>query len=181
MHMKVVVAQIFGIVVTLLCLISPHFQKKWQMLAVSVLSNLLAGLNFLLLGEISATGVAVVAVVQSLIGIWHTKKGSAVTLPEVLIFGIFYIVGGLLPTLMAGTLNTFAWRDILPILGALLYLGYVVQKKEQFMRAFLLANATVYVIYDALIGSTQIFAQIVTIISILIALLHYRKKELRFG
>ena len=68
---------------------------------------------------------------------------------------------------------------ILSIVAAVFYMISMFQKKEQNVRLFLLANMSAWTIYHAVIGSTAIFAQIAGIISSLIALFRYRKKEKR--
>ena len=146
------------------------------MAAMAILSNVLSGLNFLLLGQISACGISVVAILQAIFAIRHTKKGTSPKRVEIVTFGFFYVFGGLLPYLVSGTLSAFRLIDLLPIIGALLFLGYLAQKKEQSMRLFLLMNILVYLVYNAIILSTQFFAQLVSLISVIIALVRYRKK-----
>lgn len=177
MQTRLIVGQIVGIILTLLCVVSPQFKKKWQMAVVAILSNVLSGLNFLLLGQISACGVSVVAILQAAFAIRHTRKRTSPKMPEIAIFGFFYVFGGILPYLVSGTLSEFGPIDVLPIIGALMYLGYLSQKKEQRMRLFLLMNILVYLVYNAIILSTQFFAQLVALISVVIALIRYRKKN----
>ena len=162
---------------TLICIITPQFKKKWQMAALAILANTLSGLNFLLLGKVSACGVALVAVIQALFAIRHTKRDTAPGKLEIAVFGVLYVIGGLLPYLATGTLASFGWLDVMPIVGALLYLGYLVQTREQCMRGFLLANASVYLVYDVIIRSTQVFAQLFSLISVTVALVRYRRRQ----
>lgn len=86
-----------------------------------------------------------------------------------------YTVGGLLPYIVSGTLGSFGWLDLLPIIAALLLMYSVIQKEEQKMRIFSLSNATVFLIYHAILKNTQFFAQLINIISIISALIRYRK------
>lgn len=177
MEPKILIAQIFGLLVTLICLISPQFKKNWQMALMAILANSCSALNFLLLGEPSACGVCAAAVIQAIVAIYHTKNGSKPGAVELSLFGVLYVVGGLLPFLVSGTLASFTWLDVLPIFGALLYLGYLAEKREQRMRLFSLSNAALFLVYDILVQSTHGFAQLISIISIIIALIRYRKKE----
>ena len=175
--MKIVIAQILGIAVTLICLICPQLKYKWQMLSCTILANCLSALNFLLLEQVSATGVSAVAILQAVITIWHTRKNKRASGLEIAVFSILYIVGGLLPFAVAGTLSSFRVLDAVPIFGALLLMCSMVQKKEQHMRLFGLSNAVVYTVYDIIIKSTQVFAQLFSIVSISIALYRYHKAE----
>ena len=177
MEIKVIVGQIIGIILTVLCVVSPQFQRKWQMAAMAILSNVLSVLNFLLLVQISACGVSAVAILQAIFAIRHTRKGTSPDKIEIFIFAFFYVFGGMLPYIVSGTLSAFRPIDVLPIIGALMFLGYLAQKKEQRMRLFLLMNILVYLVYNAIILSTQFFAQLVALISVVVALIRYRKKE----
>lgn len=177
MEPKVIVGQIIGIVLTLLCMISPQFKRKWQMATMAIVSNALSGLNFLLLDQVSACGVSLVAIIQATLAIRHTQKDTSPSKIEISIFGVLYVLGGLLPYLVSGTLSEFRPLDVMPIVGALLFLGYLAQKEEQSMRLFSLANILVYLVYNAIILSTQFFAQLVGLISVVIALIRYRKKK----
>jgi hypothetical protein len=93
------------------------------------------------------------------------------------VFAILYVFAGLLPFLTSNTLSLFGWKDLLPIIGALFFLAHILPKKEQNMRKFSLVNSIVFITYDALVQSTQIFAQLITAISLVTALLRYRKKK----
>ena len=175
---KLLIADILGIVVTVICLLSPQLKRKWQMLSMTLIANVLSGLNFLLLGQVSAVGVSVVCIIQALLSILRSRKENKATpLYEVILFALLYIAGGLLPFLVSGTLSQFRVLDAVPIFGALLLCVSMALKKEQHMRLFSLANASVFTVYDIIIRSTQVFAQIVTIISVSIALFRYRKKN----
>ncbi len=52
------------------------------MLALSLCANLFSGLGCLLLGQISATGVTTVAILQILLSIRHFRKGTAASWGE---------------------------------------------------------------------------------------------------
>ena len=174
--MKESVAQILEIIVTVLCLISCQMKRRWQMLAISLCANLLSGLSFLLLGKFSATGVTTVAIFQILLGIRHNQANKAASKVENIVFFCLYTFGGLLPYIVGGTLGSFGWLDVLPILAALLLMCSVIQREEQKMRIFGLLNATVFLVYNAILKNTQFFAQLFSLISIISALIRYRKK-----
>ncbi len=176
MDIKTILGQSVGALLTLLCIVTPQFKRKWQMASLSIISNMLSALNYLLLDEIGACGVAVVAVVQATTAIVHAQKNDAPKRAEICAFGLLYICGSLLPYFLSGTLSDFRFADVLPIFAALLFLGYLAQKDEQRMRWFLLGNATVFLIYNALIFSTQFFAQLITLVSVAVAMMRYRKQ-----
>lgn len=175
---KLLIADILGYIVTVLCPISPQFKRKWQMLTVTLLANVLSGINFLLLGQVSAVGVTAVAITQAVLNVFRSGGENKSTPKwELAVLGACYVAGGLLPFLVSGTLSEFRFLDAMPILGALLLCGYMAQRDEQKMRLFLLANAAVFIVYDILVGSTQVYAQIITVISVVIALIRYQREK----
>ena len=110
-----------------------------------------------------------VAVFQLLLSLWHEKKNTDVTFIEKIIFFVLYVAGGLM--------GINSYLDILSIVAAVFYMLAMLQKKEQNIRLCLLANMTSWTIYHGILGSTGIFAQIAGIVSALIALYRYRKKD----
>ncbi len=172
-----IAADILGYIVTVICLVSPQFKRKWQMLSCTFVANFISGTQFLLLGQVSAVGVSAVAILQSAAGIRHSLRNTKSGTLENIFFSLLYIAGGLFPFVITGTLAEFTLLDVLPILGALLLMCSMVPKNEQIIRLFGLANCGVFVVYDAIIQSTQIFAQFVSIASLSIALFRYRKKK----
>ncbi len=177
--MNYILSQICGILICIGCAFLPHFKKKAQMLTVSLLTTALSLLSYLLLGEFAATGVNVVAMVQVVRGIQYAEKNTRFPLWEGILFSVLFIAGGLLPYLLGEGLHTFGWRDTMPIIGAQLMMCAILQKKEQHYRIFALFNALTFLAYNILIGSTQLFAQLITALSILSALIRYYRQEKR--
>ena len=67
-------------------------------------------------------------------------------------------------------------KKLLALLGALMLMFSVFSKSEQTMRKFLLANATIWTVYTAIVGSTAFFTDLVCMISTSSALWKYRNK-----
>ena len=161
------IAQACGILVTVSSLIGSQFKYKWQMLINTTLANLLAALNVLLLGEVSsALVINGVAVVQSLLSLWHERRGRPVTRTEQVIFLVIYV--------LCGMLGYQKPLDLLPVMGAVFFMLATFQMDEQRTRLLSLANCGIFFIYYLLIGSTVLVAQAVGIGSILVALWRYR-------
>lgn len=164
------IGQIIGIIVTVGAIINLQLKKKQHMFILSIAVNILAALNIFLLGQMgSAVIINIVAVLQILLSLWHDHKKTEVTLVEKIIFLILYVAGGL-----AGYKVPI---DVLSIVAAVFYMLAMFQKKEQNIRLFLLANMSAWTVYHLIIGSTAVFAQIAGIISSLIAMYRYRKKD----
>ena len=166
------IAQALGILVTIGAVVNLQLKKKKHMLWLSAFVNILSALNILLLdGFSSGVIICLVAVLQIFLCIWHDYKNTDVKLPETILILILYVGSGILTYTRP--------LDILSIVAAVFYMISMFQKKEQNVRLFLLANMSAWTIYHAVIGSTAIFAQIAGIISSLIALFRYGKKEKR--
>lgn len=170
------VAQAFGIFATLSCFAMPLFKKKWQMLLVNVAGNLFFILNLLLLGAHSgdwlgnATAMIVnlVSLVQVLISYRHVQKGTPVTKTENLIFLALYVGMGFIGFNRA--------LDFLPIIASVFNMLAVFQKDEQKTRYLVLCNASIFCTYYIIIGSTSLLAELMAVITTVIALVKYRKK-----
>ena len=161
------IAQIFGFMAAVCCLIGPLFKYKWQMLINSAVANLLVALNFFLLGEVG-TGIILhfVAILQIMFSLGHVYKQTSVSHTEKVIFLIMYAV--------CGALGFKKLIDILPIIGAILLSISVFIRDEQRTRTYMLANAAVWIVYDIIIGSSTVFAQLATIIMTCAAMYKYR-------
>ena len=177
MDLLYLIAQAFGIFATLCCFAMPLFKKKWQMLLVNVAGNLFFILNLLLLGAHSgdwlgnATAMIVnlVSLAQVLISYWHVKKNTAVTTAENIIFLLLYV--GL------GFIGFNRALDFLPIVASVFNMLAVFQKDEQKTRYLVLCNASIFCTYYIIIGSTSLLAELMAVITTVIALIKYRKNS----
>ena len=157
--MNYIIGQILGIGSTVCTIILPFFKKKWQILAVNILVNLLISLNFILIGKIgSAAFLCMVAIVQSIVSMVHDTKGTPISLVEKILFLVLYVGFGFLGIITA---PNFVWAfnatillELMPIAGELMLMFSVFSKYEQTMRKFLLVNATIWTIYTAIVGHT---------------------------
>ena len=178
--MNYIIGQILGIGSTVCTIILPFFKKKWQILAANILVNLLIALNFILIGKIgSAAFLCMVAIVQSIVSMRHDKKGTEISLVEKILFLVLYVGFGFFGIVTAPgfvpEINTANLLELMPIVGALMLMFSVFSKNEQTMRKFLLANATIWTIYTAIVGSTAFFTDLFCMISTATALFKYRK------
>lgn len=164
------IGQILGILVTVGVIVTLQLKKKKQMLIVSVFVNAMTAANILLLDEFNS-GVIVcgVAVLQLLLSIIHEFKGTQPSRIEQIIFLVLYVAGG--------ALGYQSPVDLLSIVAAVFYMLAVFQKKEQNIRIMLLVNLSLWTVYHTILQSTAVFAQIAGIVSSLIALYRFRKKD----
>lgn len=169
---KYFIAQGLGVLVTLGCLIGPFFDKKWKMLVNSAVCNLLAAMNFFFLGEIG-TGIVVncVADVQVGFSLWHVLKKTKVTAAEHIGFFIAYV--------SLGMVSLHKPIDVLPIIAAVLFMISTFQKDEQKTRCLSIGNGIAWMIYNLIIGTSAVMAQLVVIISNAAALYRYWRKAVK--
>ena len=174
--------QICGIIATIITILQPQFRSKVQILICGILINLLNSLNFALIGQTgSAVFVCLIAIVQSMIAVWHEKRGTRVSTFESVLFFFLYVGFGLFGMVSA---ESFQWEisrenmlELLPTIGALMFMCSVFARGEQKTRFFLLLNGASWVVYTAVIGAATFFSCMVSMISSVIALWKYRKKS----
>lgn len=179
--MQYIFGQAFGLLATLCCIIVPFFSKKWQMLATNIAINLFMMLNFTLIGEIStATWLCALASIQSVLSLVHTLRDTPTSTFEQILFWILYPLVGLIGLIGApGFVFELSLRnliELLPICGSLLSMSFVFTRDEQKARYLLLATSTVWASYAAIMGATSFFAEFISILVDLAAILKYRKR-----
>ena len=171
------VAQAFGIFATLCCFAMPLFKKKWQMLLITIGGNLFFILNLLFLGlhetgnlftNATAMLVNLVSLAQVLISYWHVKNNTPVSNLENILFLFLYVGMGFMGFNRA--------LDLLPIVGSVFNMLAVFQKDEQKTRYLVLCNASIFCAYYIILGSTSLLAELMAVITTVIALIKYRKK-----
>ncbi len=176
-----ILGQIFGILSAVCTVVLPLFRKKWQILVLNIAVNVLVAANMLCIGQFgSAAFLCMVAVVQSIVSMLHDQKGTAVSLAEKILFMVLYVGFGFLGIVTApGFVWALNWQnalELMPILGALMLMFSVFAKDEQTLRKFLLANASIWTAYSAIVGSTVFFTDLAAVISTISALYKYRKR-----
>ena len=163
-------AQFLGISIATLCILATQMKKKWQMMFLSATANLLAGINYLVfVGFSNAFMVSMVAVVQTTLDMFKSLKGKETSKAEKIIYLVLYLT--------FGVLGVKKLADWLIILASLTFCLSVFCKKEQGVRAFMVGNAATNVVYTILVNSTTLYSQIFSLISGVIALIRYRKKD----
>ena len=167
--MNYYIGQALGLIGTLCCLILPFMKKKWQMLVLTAVVNVLCAANLVLIGQVgSVILIYVVAVAQTMVALWHLKKDTAVTKAENILFLLLYVV--------CGALDLRTMIDVIPIVGAVFHMLATFQRDVQKTRWLLLFNSATFMVYYFLVGSTSVFSTLITMTSTIIAMYRYRKK-----
>ena len=163
------IGQAVGILATICCFIMPLFKQKWHMLICTAVANLFFALNLFLIGQVSsAIIINIVAVAQTFVSMLHVKRDTKVTPAENIIFLILYVV--------CGSLGFKSALDILPIVGAVFNMLATFQRDEQKTRVLVLLNASTFFGYYLAAGSTNMLAELLAIVTTVIAMIKYRKK-----
>ena len=174
--------QILGIIATVVTVLMPLFQKKWQMLAATIAGNLLMALNFFMIGQIgSAIFMYFVAIAQSAVSMHHTVKQTKVQVWEQMLFCGLYVGLGFFGILTApGFVPGLSGKnllELLPIVGSAMLTFSIFARSEQTTRKFLLVNASIWAVYTAIVGSTTFFAEFFAAVTTAAALWKYRKNK----
>lgn len=176
------IGQACGLLAAVGCIIVPFFRYKWQMLADVVATNLLMALNFILIGQIgSAAFLCGVAAVQGVLSLIHNHYDSSSGTVETGIFTALYLILGFYG-LMTGPgyapgINTRNLVELMPICGALLNMVFILVKDPKVSRRVLLSVNIIWAIYSAIVGAAAFFAEVITLMTTLYAMYHYRKEQ----
>lgn len=164
------IGQFLGIAATICCFLIPLLKKKWQMLVLTATANLFFALNMILIGESgSAILIYAVSVVQALVSLWHVQRDKPVTKIETAVF--------LLASIGCGAIGFSRALDLLPIGGAVFNMLATFQRDEQKSRVLILFNAICFFSFCFAVGSTSMFAELMAMITTVIAMIKYRKPK----
>jgi len=177
-----ILGQILGVIVTVLCIVVTQFPKRWQILVGNAIANICSAANMFLVGKdptstVTAVFPCIVAVIHCTYNAYRAKKELPSSVGEKVFFSLLYLAAwgvGFVLSLLGGTASAL---DLLPLLATAFFVASVFMPRERNMRLCMLGNATVYIIYNAILFNSAIFAHIFTVVSILIALFRYREKK----
>lgn len=142
--MNFVIAQIVGILTTVVALISVQFKRVELILIGQIVSNLLVALSFGLLGGLAGAWICIVAAIQTII-IYFLDKSNIKNKKSVknLLLMIFVAV------YITGTVIVYqGWGDIVACVCAMLFVLAIIQTGSGKLRRIMMLNALLWVIYD---------------------------------
>jgi len=178
--MKYWIGQAFGIIATITGIVIPVFNKKWQMLIMSITTNVFCALNLIFLDEIgSGIFLFAAASVQALVNIVHSLKNTAPKLWENIVFLIIYLAVGIYglmnaPGYVPGV-NPQNLLELMPIAAVVLNMLFVCSTREKTARIFFSSCNIVWTTYYIIIGSTSVLGSGFAVISGLMALIKNRR------
>lgn len=166
------IAQIVGVAAVVLALLSFQLKERKQLVFVVCVSNFLYVLQYCLLGAFSG---AVLDLLSTISSFFATKKNN----PGFRRYAKCMAVTISLSIVAAGLVLAIfqkSYIELLPIAGALFQTVGLWFQKEQTIRKFTLAGAPFWLIYNFICRAYgAAVGAFLTIISIIIALLRYRK------
>ncbi|MBO5007375.1 MAG: YgjV family protein [Clostridia bacterium] len=160
--MNFIIAQILGIVVTIICIIMTHFKKMSHVLVSEFAANALTAVQYFILGGISGSYMCIVASVHTFVMTALNKYcKNNIRIKRNIIFGIFISIYLLIAVLLYSGI-----RDIFSIISSVLFSFMVVQSKSSKYRALNLIKTFSLLFYDLYTHAfTNIFTRLFTAIS----------------
>lgn len=162
--MAFLLAQIIGIMATVVEIVIMQFKNIKYILTGQCLSNFLIVIQYALLGGMSGAAVCVVATIQTLILYIYRKKEKHFPAALTILFLLLYLFSSLM------TFKSPA--DILSCLAALLFAISVTQTESSKYRIIILINSILWIIYDI---NTKAFTMITThaiaVVSVIIGMI----------
>ena len=177
--MEEIIGQICGVIVFVGCVLCTQFPKRWQILLVLGIVNLFSVPNQLLVGSgITAGLLCSVATVNCFLNAYKAKKGLDEHLWENIIFAVLYFIAwgiGFAASFKNGVPN---YLDAFTLVATVFFLGQVFLPKERDMRLCTAGNSLMYVLYDGINLNVAVFAKLFAMVSAIVALIRYRKKDI---
>ena len=178
MSPKELVGQILGLIVIIGCILNAQLPKRWHMLLGQVFLNILSATNMFLLDQgLAACLPCFVASAHCMANVIRDRKNKPAPLWETIFFCSLYPIAWGIGFSISISNGTASPLHLIPLLALAFFILSVLAKNEQLMRLYTLGNSAVYVVYDLIFPNVAVFAFIFTIISLLIALVRYRKKN----
>ena len=176
--MTEILGQIFGILVMIGCIVNNQFPKRWQMLLGFTVINLFSAINQLLVGSgLTACLAGCVAVIHCPINAYKAKKNLPTHLWENIFFSVLYLAAWLVGFLASGENGTPLYLDIMTLVATVCFVASVFLPKERDIRICTFLNSFIYFIYDIINLNLALVAKLFNMISVVVALIRYRKKD----
>ena len=177
-HIIELVGQTLGVFIIALSAISAQFPKRWQMLLGLAGVNLLTVFNQLLVGSgFSVALGCALATFHCPVNAYKAKKGIPTSALENAIWSSLYFCMWITGLIFAAQAGVSSWLDIFPLFGIITFIFSVILPKERDVRIFTFANSLVYFIYNTINLNIAALSQLLTMISVVIALVRYREKK----
>ena len=176
------IGQALGYVSTGCAIIRPLCKEKRRILLMNIIINALVSANYILIGRFgSACLMCGIAVVQSIVTLIHTKKGTTAGVGEIVIFSLLYFGFGVFGIVSRDgfilALNRDNLLETMPVIATFMLMAAIFTPKEQTTRKLLLVNGLIWTAYGIIRGSSTFMTNLVSATAAAIALIRYRQKN----
>ena len=176
--MKEIFGQICGIIILIGCVVSAQMPKRWQILLGLAIVNLFSSINQLMVGAgLTSCFLCAVATVHCSVNAYKAKKAIPEHLPEKLIFIGLYLIAWSIGFALSFKNGTPIYLDLMTLAATVFFIGQVLIPSEREIRLCTLGNSVIYFIYDTLNLNIAAIAKLFTVISVIVALIRYRKTK----
>ena len=156
--MLFVLAQICGVIVLILTVISVQFKTKEKIVMCFVFANLVMAIQFFLLNAMTGAIISIINTIRCIIFYYYKKKDKKPSLMILLIFEIVAIVSGMM-----------SWQNmwsVIPIIVTVIYTYGLWQDNVKVIRITTAIVGLGWAIYDiivmAFVGAIQEISQFVS-------------------
>lgn len=168
--MLFILAQVCGVIVLVLTVISVQFKTKEKIVMCFVFANLVMSIQFFLLNAITGAIISIINTIRCIIFYYYKKKDKKPSLLILLIFEIVAVISGII-----------SWQNIwsiIPIIVTVIYTYGLWQDNVKVIRVTTAIVGLGWAIYDvivmAYVGAIQEISQF---ISATIALVRNKEEE----
>lgn len=164
--MNFIIGQIISFAALIIASVSAQFKNIKYVLIGGILSNASVALSFIFLRGESGAWICIVGAVQTLIIYIANKYQITPKWKNVLtvVFVIIYI---------SGTAVVYrGWNDVVSCVAAMLYVMAISQNNTKKYRAFMLANSSLWIVYDiTVLAFVNIITHGMEFVSLIIAVI----------
>ena len=172
------VGQACGVLIIIINPFATQFPKRWQIMLMFSLINFISAINQLCVGNgfASALGCGI-AVIHCAINAVKAKKGIDTKKLENILWAVAYFAAWGFGVYLAARMGKASWLDVFPFLGTVAFLGSVFFTKGREIRISTFANNLIYFAYNIINLNVTAVSQLITMISVVIALIRFRDKK----
>ena len=165
-----ITAQIFGIIGIVIWLLSILQNTKKNISLFQFFSNIFYGVQYLLLGAMSAFGMNTTSSIRCLIIYLNERKNKKTS-----------IIVSIISCLIIFIITYFTYNELLSLIPALITVGYTYSLWQSNIKTtyiIIVAMAFIWIIYNALVGAyICVSGNICEIIFGIVSIIKYKKKH----
>ena len=156
--MDFVISQICGIIASVAAIVSMQLKSIKGVLTCQLVCNGVGAFSYILLGGLSGCGIYLVALSQSIVYFFFRLKNKKAPIILAIVFILLYII------CCVSTYKTPT--DLISATAAMTCAFALVCEKPSIYRIFMVANGSIWFIYDINVGAyTMIISHVATAIS----------------